>query len=138
MTSLILYSIPLVIYALVAKSKKKATWPDIAQGLGLTVGEKTYYGWALGFAVAGIAFSWAVWAILPETVKNTQLIAMSRFSGKELTIANMLALIVFGMIETGLGEELFFRGLIAGGWGDDNHSGRPISRKQPFSRSPIF
>ncbi|RMH08016.1 MAG: hypothetical protein D6704_03960, partial [Nitrospirae bacterium] len=103
MTSLILYSIPLAIYALIVKWKNKAEWHDIAQRLGLTVGKKPYYWWALGFAVAGVAFSWAVWYILPENVKNEQSIAMSRFSGKKLTIANVIALIVFGMIETGLG-----------------------------------
>ena len=118
MTSLVLYSIPLVIYAFVAKWNSRSEWRDIAQQLGLVVGQKSYYWWALGFAFLGIAFAWVVHFTIPESVKSEQLMAMSRFAGERLTATNALALFVFGMIETGLGEELFFRGLIAGwlGW----------------------
>ena len=114
MTSLVLYSIPLVIYAFVAKWNSRSEWRDIAQQLGLVVGQKSYYWWALGFAFLGIAFAWVVHFTIPESIKSEQLMAMSRFVGERLTATNVLALFVFGMIETGLGEELFFRGLIAG------------------------
>ncbi len=114
MTSLVLYSIPLLIYALVVRWKNQVEWRDIVQDLGLVLGKKEYYWWALGFALVGVTFSWGVWLTIPESVRNEQLIAMSRFAGERLTAANMVALFVFGMIETGLGEELFFRGLIAG------------------------
>jgi len=96
MTSLILYSVPLVIYALVAKWKNKAGWHDIAQRLGLAVSQKPYYWWTLGFALVGVAFSWVVWSTIPESIKNEQLMAMSRFAGERLTATNILALFVFG------------------------------------------
>lgn len=114
MASLILYSIPLMIYAFVAKWKFKDEWRDIAQRLGLTVGQSAYYWWALGFSILGVAFSWMLWPMIPEDVKSQQLMAVSQFVGETFTLKNLFAILTFGMIETGLGEELFFRGLIAG------------------------
>jgi hypothetical protein len=44
--SLILYSVPLVLHAFVAKWKNKTGWHDIAQRLGLAIGKKPDYWWA--------------------------------------------------------------------------------------------
>lgn len=44
-----------------------------------------------------------------------QNVGVSRFVDQPLTATNILSALVYGLFETGLGEELFFRGLI-GGW----------------------
>ncbi|WP_367280875.1 lysostaphin resistance A-like protein [uncultured Chloroflexus sp.] len=44
-----------------------------------------------------------------------QNLGVSRFVGQPLTATNILSALVYGLFETGLGEELFFRGLI-GSW----------------------
>lgn len=46
---------------------------------------------------------------------SEQGVAYSRFVGRPLTAMSFLSTLFFGLFETGLGEELFFRGLI-GGW----------------------
>ncbi|WP_366949926.1 CPBP family intramembrane glutamic endopeptidase [uncultured Chloroflexus sp.] len=44
-----------------------------------------------------------------------QNLGVSRFVGQPLTATNILSALVYGLFETRLGEELFFRGLI-GSW----------------------
>ncbi len=114
MASLILYSIPLGIYALVAKRRGALDRREIAARLGLSWGEKRYYAWALVFTFLGVALSWAVLRLVPESVMQEQAIATSRFAGKGLSLAGLFSMLVYGLLETALGEELFFRGLIAG------------------------
>jgi len=115
MMSLAIYSIPPIIYALVLKLKDGISWREIATRLGLTWGERRYYLWALGFTLLGIILSWGVLQLIPASVMKEQNVASSRFVGQPLTAMNFLSALFFGLFETGLGEELFFRGLI-GGW----------------------
>lgn len=115
MTSLIIYSIPAIIYALVVKLKDRTNGREIARRLGLTLGEGRYYFWALGFTLLGIVISVGVLQLIPASVLNEKNVATSRFVGQSLTVMNFLSALFFGLFKTGLGEELFFRGLI-GGW----------------------
>ena len=111
---LLVYGLPVVAYALVLKFIGQMGWHDVALRLGLTVGRPSYYLWAVGFTLVDFLLAWWVWKAVPESVRTNPKIAMSRFSGEKFTVRNILALLAFGMLETGLGEELFFRGLIAG------------------------
>lgn len=115
MASLIIYIIPAIIYALVVKLKERTTGREIMRRLGLTLGEGHYYLWALGFTLLGIVVSLGVLRLIPASVMNEKNIATSQFAGQQLTMTNLLSALLFGMFQTGLGEELFFRGLI-GGW----------------------
>lgn len=54
MMSLAIYGIPPIIYALVVKLKYGTGGREIVRRLGLTLGERRYYSWALAFALAGI------------------------------------------------------------------------------------
>jgi hypothetical protein len=47
MISLIVYSIPALVYALVVKLREKAPWRDIAGRLGLVAGQRRAYLWSL-------------------------------------------------------------------------------------------
>jgi len=115
MMSLIIYSIPAIIYALVVKLKERVNGREIVRRLGLTLGESRYYLWALGFTLLGIVTSLGVLQLIPAGVMNEKNIATSRFAGQHLTAISFLSALFFGLFGTGLGEELFFRGLI-GGW----------------------
>ncbi len=115
MMSLAIYGIPAIIYVLVVKLKYGTNGREIARRLGLTLGESRYYSWALAFTLLGIVVSLGVLQLIPASVMNEQNVASSRFVGQPLTAMNFLSALFFGLFETGLGEELFFRGLI-GGW----------------------
>jgi uncharacterized protein len=117
MTSLIILSIPALIYALVVKLKERANGYEIARRLGLTLGKSRYYSWALGFTLLFSVISVGVLQLIPASVLNDENVAASRFVGQPLTVMNFLSALVFGLFETGLGEELFFRGLVAGWFG---------------------
>jgi len=114
MASLIVYSIPVIIYALVVKLKERTNGQEIVRRLGLTLGEGRYYLWALGFTPLLIVVSLGTLQLIPAGVMNEENIAISRFAGQHLTTINLLSALFFGLFETGLGEELFFRGLISG------------------------
>ncbi|MDW8068361.1 MAG: hypothetical protein RML46_05570 [Anaerolineae bacterium] len=108
MISLLFYCIPVFIYALVVKLRERASVRDIAGRLGLTVGPARYYGWALGFLLLTIgwnALSSRWWPIIG---------AAQEFAGQPPTVGNILRALEFGLLATGLGEELLFRGLIGG------------------------
>lgn len=109
MISLILISIPVFIYALVVRLKEQVGLREIAERLGLTLGPARYYGWALLMLLLTIGYNVVVsrWFPTLGTVRE--------FAGQPLTVGNLLRVLEFGLLATGLGEELLFRGLI-GGW----------------------
>ncbi len=117
MTSLIIYSIPVIIYALVVKLKERTNGREIARRLGLTLGKGRYYFWAFGFTFLGIVMSVAILRLIPASVLNEKNVATSQFVGQPLTGMNFLSALFFGLFKTGLGEELLFRGLISGLFG---------------------
>jgi hypothetical protein len=115
MTSLTIYSIPVIIYALVVKLRERISGREIVRRLGLTLGKRRYYSWALAFTLVEIVLIIGSLQLIPADVMNEQGMAYSRFAGRPLTAMNFLSALFFGLFETGLGEELLFRGLI-GGW----------------------
>lgn len=115
MMSLVIFSVPAIIYALVVKLKERANRREIMRRLGLTLGEGRNYLWALVFTLLAIVASFGVLQLVPAGVINEKNMATSRFVGQQLTMMSLLSAFSFGLFETGLGEELFFRGLI-GGW----------------------
>jgi membrane protease YdiL (CAAX protease family) len=114
MSSLVVWCIPVVVFAVVVRFVGKLIGREIAKRLGLTLGEKRYYLWALVFSVVGVFASILVWRLMSSELRDGGNLAQQRFVGQPLTIASIASALVFGFLETGLGEELFFRGLIAG------------------------
>ncbi len=53
MGSLVIYGVPLVVYALVAGRRGGLSRREVARRLGLTFGERRYYRWALALALLG-------------------------------------------------------------------------------------
>lgn len=109
MTSLLFYGIPVLIYALVVWLRERVGLRNIASRLGLVPGPARYYGWALGILLLTMA-----WHLLSKRWFPA-LGAFQKFAGQPLTFSNVLRALEFGLLATGLGEELLFRGLI-GGW----------------------
>lgn len=109
MISLILISIPVFIYALVVWLRERVGLREIAERLGLTPGPARYYGWALLILLLTIGYNIVISRWFPVVG------AVRKFAGQPLTVRNVLRALEFGLLATGLGEELLFRGLI-GGW----------------------
>jgi membrane protease YdiL (CAAX protease family) len=114
MPSLLAMCIPVVVFAIVVRLVGRLSGREIAKCLGLTLGEGRYYLWALAFSVVGVFASILVWELIPSELLDGGNLAQQRFVGRPLTVAGIGSALAFGFLETGLGEELLFRGLIAG------------------------
>lgn len=109
MMSLLFYCVPALIYASVVWLRERVGLREIAGRLGLTVGPARYYGWALLILLLTIGYNIVISRWFPVVG------AVREFAGQPLTVRNVLRALEFGLLATGLGEELLFRGLI-GGW----------------------
>ncbi len=114
MVSLIVYVTPLLLYALVVHRKEGIEGRKIAERLGLTSGSKPYYAWAMVLAFLGMLVARRAWQSIPASTSEQPQMAISHFAGQSLSFGRILSAVWWGMFETGLGEELLFRGLIAG------------------------
>ena len=117
MSSLLIYLIPVIIYGVAVCPAERAGCREVAKRLGLVPGKGRYYIWAVGLAVATAVLPVLVIRMMGAEVLGHENIALSRFIGQSLTVASLLSAVSFGVLETGLGEELLFRGLIAGALG---------------------
>ena len=100
---------------LYVKLRERVPWRDIAGRLGLVAGERGAYRWAGALSLVAIGTSVVTWSLMPAGLADDPNLATSSFVGRPLTLMSFPAATVYGLIETGLGEELLFRGLI-GGW----------------------
>lgn len=114
MTSLAIYLVPVAIYSIVVGLVERASGKEIAGRLGLTLGERNYYLGAVGLGIATSVLPFLILRTVPAEVLDHENLALSRFVGQTLTGSSLLSALRFGVLETGLGEEFFFRGLIAG------------------------
>lgn len=107
--SLALVSAPAIVYALIVRITKKLDFKAIVENLGLTLGIRRYYTYAfaiLSFLVlSGLLFHKLGLSISPP---------LKRFLGQPMTPVNLIQALSFGLVVTGFGEELLFRGLIGG------------------------
>jgi len=111
--SFIFLSIPAIIYALVVRLRERVSGREIASRLGLVLGPGRYYGWALGFLLLTVGGNFLLWRWAPSLM-HSRATATSEFAGQPLTVMNLLRVLEFGLLSTGLGEELLFRGLLCG------------------------
>ena len=89
MSSLVIWCIPVVAFAIVVRFVGKLSGREIAKRLGLTLGEKRYYLWALVFSVVGVFASILVWRLIPSELRDGGNLAQQRFVGQPLTIASI-------------------------------------------------
>ena len=102
-------------HVLYVKLRERVPWRDIAGRLGLVAGERGAYRWAGALSLVAIGTSVVTWSLMPAGLADDPNLATSSSVGRPLTLMSFPAATVYGLIETGLGEELLFRGLI-GGW----------------------
>ena len=113
---LLLGGVPLLLYGLYHRIRHQRSWREIAQRAGLSAGDLRYAGYALAAALAVAAALVAASRGAPGFFAREEL-AVRQFTGAGITLESVLAALVYGGIQTGLTEELVFRGLIGGSLG---------------------
>jgi membrane protease YdiL (CAAX protease family) len=111
----ILGGIPFLVYLVYQKLRHKRRFRDIAQRAGLRGGDRHYLGYSLMTAIATVAVL-VVWPpqLEPFLREGSPQRAFAGLGIGEQAIAMAL---LYGIVQTGLPEELLFRGLIAGSLG---------------------
>jgi membrane protease YdiL (CAAX protease family) len=104
--------LPLLAYAGYQKWRYKRGWSEIAKRAGLSACPWRYLLWSAAFALTG-AVAIAVWS-LPLELFTQEGSAQSPFVGLGLSQAAVILAFLYGVVQTGLTEEVLFRGLIAG------------------------
>lgn len=110
---LIVFSIPALIYVAVRKWRGEQ-WSKIFRKLGWQGSLPVYFLWGLGvMAITGV-LGWLAFRAIPSEVLQDPNINISAYTGWTLSITSFLAVWLREAIYVALGEEIFFRGLVAG------------------------
>src|SRR5690625_714261 len=105
MVEFILFCIPSLIYVAVQSRRKDQSLQSALRRVGASWGTAAAYGWACLCLVPLLVSSWLLLGLIPEGV----------LSGPDLLIARFTSFaLVIGAILRAVGEEVFFRGLLAG------------------------
>ena len=116
----VLGGVPFFIYAAWQRLFRKRTFKDAAARAGLRWCEWRYLAYSAAFAAAGVAL---VAIFMPSTeVFTRQGSAQRQFVGLGFSAVAIAKAFLYGAVQTGLTEELLFRGMIAGS----------LSRRLPF------
>jgi membrane protease YdiL (CAAX protease family) len=108
----ILGGLPFAFYAIYQRCRHKRPFAESARRAGLQLGQPLYMVYSLGFALFGLALL-LIWSppLDPLLRKGS---AQHQFVGLGFTSAAVVLAVLHGFLQTGLPEELLFRGLIAG------------------------
>lgn len=105
MLEFILFCIPSLIYVAVQSRRKDQSRRSALRRVGASWGSPAAYGWAGVCLVPLLLSSWLLLGLIPEEI----------LSGPDLLIARYTSLsLIIGAILRAVGEEVFFRGLLAG------------------------
>lgn len=105
MVEFILFCIPSLIYVVVQPRRKGQTLQLALRRIGASWGSAAAYGWAGLCLVPLLLSSWLLFGLVPDEVLR----------GPDLLIARYTTVsLVIGAILRAVGEEIFFRGLLAG------------------------
>lgn len=109
---LFIAGLPFLLYFTWQKGRHKRGFAEIAQRAGLRRGPGRYVGYSLAFALAGVAIL-VIWPppVGPFVRDGSP---QQAFQGLGLSGPSVLMALLYGVVKTGLPEELLFRGLIAG------------------------
>jgi membrane protease YdiL (CAAX protease family) len=101
---------PVAIYAVIVHWQSRLAWPEVASRLGLSRGDGRPYFFALAAtALMGIVVAW-----LSSWTSSFKGSMIAPFVGASPTPALVAEAFNYGIVATGIPEELLFRGLIAG------------------------
>ena len=109
---LLLAGLPLLAYTVYHKWRHKRRWSEIAKRAGLSASPWRHILWSVALAVA-VAVAIAIWSP-PLEQFTREGSAQRRFVGLGLSQAAIVLALLYGAVQTGLTEEILFRGLIAG------------------------
>jgi membrane protease YdiL (CAAX protease family) len=111
MNLLLLGGIPLALYFAYHRRRKRSA-AEIARRAGLRLGHARYIGYSALFTLAIVA-AFVIWAppVEPFTREGSP---QQAFVGLGLSGPAVAMALLYGVIKTGLSEEVLFRGLIAG------------------------
>ncbi|MCB1221609.1 MAG: CPBP family intramembrane metalloprotease [Planctomycetales bacterium] len=109
---IVLAGIPLGIYALFHSLKHKRGIRAVLERAGLCIGETRYL---LQAAIASLAVAIILFLVpFDLSLMTHEGNAMAGFAGAGIKPLTFLLALLYGFLQTGFCEELFFRGLIAG------------------------
>lgn len=104
--------VPCLVYYLYHRLRYRRSLRDVAVRLGICVGNPKWLGYAAAISAA------AVIALVTSSSSFRALVgeglAQQQFAGLGITPASIVAALLYGVVQTGLSEEVLFRGLIAG------------------------
>jgi len=108
----VLGGVPFLIYSVYQKWFRKRTFQETAQLAGLQLCAWRYLAFSLVFALIGVAVV-VIWPppLAPMIRPGS---AQRPFVGLGLSARAIIKALLYGVVQTGLTEELLFRGLIAG------------------------
>ena len=112
--------IPFLIYFAWQKLFRKRTFQEVAQRAGLQLCDWRYAAYSLAFALLGVT-AIAIYSPSLEPLTRPGS-AQRQFVGLGFTPLAIAKAFLYGAVQTGLTEELLFRGMIAGS----------LSRRLPF------
>ena len=105
MIEFILFCIPSLIYVAVQSRRTDQPLQSALRRVGASWGSPAAYGWAGICLVPLLLSSWLLLGLIPEEI----------LSGSDLLIARYTSVgLIIGAILRAVGEEVFFRGLLAG------------------------
>lgn len=111
----VLVVVPFLLYWIWHRWRAKRSVGEIAERAGLRLGEARYLAHAAGFAAVSVAVL-LVWPPPLET-SLAEGSAFRVFEGLGLGPTAVGLGLLYGVVQTGFAEEVFFRGLIAGSLG---------------------
>lgn len=111
-SNLVIVGLPFFIYFAFQKWRKKRSFKDIAQGVGLQLCAVKYIGYSALAALVLVAY-FVIWQpsvelFTGDTSPQRHFVGLG-FGATSLTMA-----LLYGVVATGFCEELLFRGMIAG------------------------
>jgi membrane protease YdiL (CAAX protease family) len=103
---------PVLAFWLYHRVRHKRTFADVAARAGLQLGETRYLAHGIAMALSGVGVL-LIWTppLEPMTRQGS---AQHQFVGLGLGLQSFALAFLHGVVQTGLSEELLFRGLIAG------------------------
>lgn len=105
-----------LVYVVVVHFWKKVAWRDAVRRTGLVVGSARWWGIAALLLVLNLPLVWFSTWLVPITTADTSS-PYHVLIGRGLNGPVILAAAAYGFVSAGFGEELLFRGLIAGALG---------------------